>query len=309
VAAGEVNAEPLRGGLALDHEHGRSLRVQHGTVELLRYVYGTWDPQYESPRPYFHPVRTLDGDVVTAYRPHDHVWHKGISLSLPVVGDGNFWGGGSYVHGEGYLDLPNNGSIRHRAFTEIEATPDRIAIAHDLDWITEPGELRITERRAVTVTLADGAWILTFATALTNASGETVRLGSPTTKGRPEAGYGGLFWRGPRSFTGGIVHAPGGPGGDELMGSRQPWLGFTGQHDGHGRYSTLVIADSPANPGHPVEWFVRTSQFPGACPAPFFTSEVPVEPGETLRLEYAIAIAGGRPDPAGLAAAALKALS
>ena len=26
------------------------------------------------------PVRTLRGDLVTLYRPHDHVWHKGIAL-------------------------------------------------------------------------------------------------------------------------------------------------------------------------------------------------------------------------------------
>jgi hypothetical protein len=40
-----------------------------------------------------------------------------------------------------------------------------------------------------------------------------------------EAGYGGLFWRGPRSFTGTVVTpgGTGGTGGDELMGSRGAW--------------------------------------------------------------------------------------
>ena len=61
--------------------------------ELFTYVYAATDPQLESPRPYIHPLRTLDGDLVSIYRPHDHVWHKGITWSLPHFGHENFWGG------------------------------------------------------------------------------------------------------------------------------------------------------------------------------------------------------------------------
>src|SRR5688572_13504368 len=70
-----------------------ALRVQRGTVPLLRYVYRPTEDQIESPRPYFHPVWTLSGSEVSLYRPHDHVWHKGIAWSLPNVGPANFWGG------------------------------------------------------------------------------------------------------------------------------------------------------------------------------------------------------------------------
>jgi hypothetical protein len=313
VAAREVD-EPTVAGLSLAHEHGRALTVSHGGSALLRYVYEPWHPQYESPRPYFHPVRTLDGDLVTAYRPHDHVWHKGIAWSLPVVGEHNFWGGGSYVHGSGYLDLDDNGAMVHRGFTSVEAGPDRVAVAQELDWITPDGTTCVSEQREFAVTVIDGAWILAFGTAMTNAGEVTLGLGSPTTKGRPDAGYGGLFWRGPREFTGGAVHSPDGDG-EELMGTRQPWLAFTGQHDESGRRSTLVFADWPGNPGHPVRWFVRSTQFPGACPAPFFSAVVPLPPGQTLRLRYAVAIAAGAPGPGELAelaeagTAAMKALS
>ena len=55
-----------------------------------------------------------------------------------------------------------------------------------------------------------------------NVSGRAIPLGSPTTRGRENAGYGGLFWRGPRSFTGGSILAPGVAGGDELRGIRSP---------------------------------------------------------------------------------------
>src|SRR5690606_4112217 len=94
------------------------LTVSHGDVGLVRYVYAPIEPQVESPRPYFHPVHTLDGQLVTLYRPHDHVWHKGIAWSLPNVerlGEPpeheNFWGGVTYLRDLGYQQLPNNGSM------------------------------------------------------------------------------------------------------------------------------------------------------------------------------------------------------
>lgn len=286
---------PARSGLRLVHEHGESLRIHHGTQELARYVYEPWDAQRESPRPYFHPVHTLGGDPVTTYRPHDHVWHKGIALSLPNVGSENFWGGSTYLRGRGYQQLPNDGSMRHREFTRLSARSDRIGVAERLDWVTEAGATWFDENRAFTVTTDGGAWILAFATRFTNVSGAEVVLGSPTTQGRDNAGYGGLFWRGPRSFTGGKVYAPGREGGDDLMGVRGPWLGFTGRHDEHGRDSTIVFVDAPDNPGHPTKWFVRSEIYACACPAPFFDTEVPLAPGAALALRYAIVIADGDP--------------
>jgi hypothetical protein len=245
-------------------------------------------------------VRTLDGEVVTDYRPEDHVWHRGIAWSLPVVGDQNFWGGPSYVHGEGYVPLPNNGAMVHRTFTRINAQPARIDIAHQLDWVTQAGDTIFAEDRTLGVSLVWGAtgphaWLLTFGTAMTNVGHEPIALGSPTTRGRPAAGYGGLFWRGPRSFTGGRALTPavegrstgGATPGDEAMGTRHPWLAYRGGGN------TLVFVDAPDNLGHPTEWFVRSTEFPGVCPAPFYRTEVTVAPGETLRLRYALAVASG----------------
>jgi hypothetical protein len=276
--------------LRLTHDGGRSLRIAFGDKELLRYVYQPWDVQLESPRPFFHPVRTLAGNVVTLYRPHDHVWHKGIALSLPNVGPANFWGGVTFVRDGGYRQLPNNGAMVHREFELI--TPE--AVTHRLDWITEQGEKWFTERRGFTVSVdeAVNVWTLGFTTSLTNTSGHEIAIGSPTTEGRPNAGYGGLFWRGPRSFTGGTVFAPGVTGGDELMGIRAPWLGFSGKHDEEGGASTLVFIDRQDSP----QWFVRSEPFACVCPAPFFSEEVPIGPGETLSYDYAIVIADSAMD-------------
>ena len=281
-------------------DDGVAITVVHDGVELCRYVYQPPEPAIESPRPYFHPVRTLAGDEVSIYRPHDHVWHKGIAWSLPNVGPRNFWGGPTYVRDKGYVQLDNNGAQVHRSLTLTDDT-----VSQFLDWSVANSQPSFHETRTLTFAVVDSGWALGFTTAMRNVSGETIPIGSPTTEGRPNAGYGGLMWRGPRSFTDGEVLVPGRAGGDELMGTRAPWLAFRGRHDGHGRTSTLVFVDAPTNPGHPVEWFVRSTPFACVCPAPFFSAEVPVGPEETLTLSYTVIIADGEQEPGKLAAQAV----
>ncbi|MBM9509061.1 PmoA family protein [Actinacidiphila acididurans] len=290
-------AEPAPTGLTVAHDIGSALRIGWAGRPLTRYVYRPWDAQLESPRPYFHPLHTLGGDPVSIYRPHDHIWHKGLALSLPNVETENFWGGVTYRRGTGYGQFDNNGSMDHEAFPELTAEPDLVRVAERLRWHTQDGEPWFTEARrfAVRVLPGEDAWTLVFETALTNVRGRDTVIGSPTTEGRDNAGYGGLFWRGPRSFTGGEVHVPGRTGGDELMGLRAAWLGFTGRHDEHGRASTLVFVDDAGNEpcGEPVKWFVRSTPFACVCPAPFFDAEVTVADGATLTRRYAVVIADG----------------
>lgn len=289
------------------HEHERSLLLTHDGAELTRYVYRPWDRQLESPRPYFHPVRTLGGDLVSLYRPHDHVWHKGIAWSLPNVGPANLWGGPTYVRDKGYQQLANDGTMLHREFDRLDTTRGETAVVSEhLDWITEQGQTWFTEHRTfqATVDLARQAWTLVFETSFRNRTEDAIPIGSPTTEGRENAGYGGLFWRGPRSFSGGRVYSPQMEGGDDLMGVRAPWLAFAGRHDGNDRSSTLVFVDAPDNPGHPTQWFVRTGIFACVCPAPFFSEEVMAEPDTPLSYRYAVVIADGdreRSGSAGLA--------
>jgi len=268
-------------GLSALHDVGRAVDVVSDDTTLAQYVYVPTDVQLESPRPYLHPVRTRGGNLVTAFRPHDHVWHKGIAWSLPVVGEHNFWGGPTYVHGQGYVQLENDGSMDHVAVTSLDVAPDRVDLAHTLAWHTQGGAHVIDEQRTLGFVVPagrDDAWVLTFETAMTNVSTADLTIGSPTTRGRENAGYGGLFWRGPRSFTGGTLLAPDYAGGEEIRGTRGPWMGFVGR-------------------SHPPQWFARTELFGCLNPAPFFSTEVPFAPGDTLRFRYAVVIADRASDP------------
>lgn len=282
----------------LEHVVGSNVSVSWRDLPLMSYTYAATDAQFESPRPYVHPVYTLGGNLVSLLRPHDHVWHKGIAWSLPNVGPDNFWGGATYLREGGYRQLPNNGSMLHDRIVDWGETDGRVSFAHDLVWNTEDGTPIVTERRRLTAQLADvpEAWVLRWDTTMVNVSGHTIAIGSPTTEGRENAGYGGLFWRGPRSFTDGTLVSPDGPGGEELRGTRHPWLGLTGQHDGAGGFSSILIVDSADNLRHPPEWFARSEVFGCLNPAPFFSAEYEFAADATLEFSYAVVIADGKID-------------
>lgn len=299
-------------GLALYHDEDAAVSVAWRGTELFRYVHVPGEPVLESPKPFLHPMRSLAGDVVSLYRPHDHIWHKGLYLGVANYGEHNVWGGHTWVPGEGYRASANHGRIRHEGFDRLELSGGIVRIAERLCWegADAPDFPPAREVRTLRVRVLADAWVLEFASELTNLAGRPVVLGSPTTRGRPRAGYGGLFWRGPRSFTGSAeVVAPGGIGGDELMGTGGPWLAMRGRHDGGDRGSTLVFADAGADPRLPARWFVRVHPYACLGSAPFFDTEFTFEPGDTLRLHYRVAVANGLLDPAACAALAGKTFS
>lgn len=282
--------------LKLTHIYNDSLQVSYRGQTLFHYVYMPDTPQLESPKPYFHPMHTLSGNLVTNFRPHDHVWHKGLCMTMAVLNDQNFWGGNTYVHGQGYVQLDNNGGMFHREWEQVHVAPDAIELTESLDWITQAGARWIDETRRIAVRNVDpdaGAWTLDFGCRLTNVHSEELVFGSPTTEGRPMAGYGGLFWRGPRSFRDGEARAAGELSGDEIMGKRAPWLAYSGLHDGSGDRSTLLFLDHPANLRYPTQWFMRRDPFACASFAFTFDTTYALPPGETIDQRYRIVISDG----------------
>jgi len=291
--------------LSLAHDDTSAV-LRDGDVELFRYVFVPDSPQRESPKPYLDPIRTRAGHVVSLFRPWDHVWHKGIAWSLPVVDGENFWGGPTYVHGQGYVQLPNDGAQVHRGVVEAGAA----RFVHDLEWIAEDGRPMFTERRSLGARVLDEtAWALTFETAMTNTTAAPIRFGSPTTKGRENAGYGGLFWRGPRSFTDGQLVTVDGTGtGTDVRGQRHEWMGFAGRHDVVDATSLIVMVDAADNPHHPPQWFARSEEFAALNPAPFFSEEVEVGAGQTVVFRYGVGVADADAAAAPALAAAVRGL-
>ncbi|MGW7720823.1 DUF6807 domain-containing protein [Streptomyces chartreusis] len=287
--------------IRVTHAHGDHIAVTaaNGT-EILRYVYRPDPAAFESRKPYAHPVRTLAGHTVTGYRPSDHRWHKGLQMTASHLSGQNFWGGNCYVHGQGYLPLPERvGSMRHDGFPALTVEDDRLALTEELTWIENGGAPWAREERGLTVHSVDevaGAWALDWSIRLTNTHDRPLRFGSPTTEGREMAGYTGLQWRGPRDFTGGTVFAPDSDAdAEKLMGSQGPWLAFTTEHDDIDGHSTLVFAHAPENLEalHESHWFVRAEPIPTVAFSWAFFEEFELPPGESFAYRYRLVFADG----------------
>lgn len=279
--------------LTVTHEYGRQIVVCAAGVDIATYVYRPQMPAFESSKPYLHPLRTLSGAVVSGYRPSDHRWHKGLQMTISHLSGQNFWGGRSYRHPQGYVPLDNVGRMRHDSFELFDVTDDALTLRESLTWITSKEECWVAEQRGLKVHSVDverGTWMLDFGTELRNIRGEELQFGSPTTAGRPNAGYTGLFWRGPRGWAGGqILTAEG--GGPETMGQESPWLAYTGEHDEVDGGGTVLFFAGRSTAPVPLKWFVRNEPYPGVNPSPAFDKEIVLGPGESFQLAHRVVVA------------------
>jgi hypothetical protein len=275
-----------------------------GESVLLEYVYRPEVPAKESPKPYFHPIRTLAGTVVTAFRPEDHLHHHGLCMTLSQVDQHNFWGGRTYQKESGeYLDLNNNGRQEHAGWDVLEASNERAVMKETVRWLTIAGEHLLTDTRQFTVSQVnrqEGSYVLDAEFRITNVSGRSLTLGNFQSIG----GLAGSFYTGfafraadrfaeiTDEFAPRLMAADGLEGVDAIHGASAPWMAMAGHDPATGAKSTVILMDQPGNPGYPNQWFVRWGYTQAAFP---MTADQPmVLPAlGIINLNYRIAIAGG----------------
>jgi hypothetical protein len=282
-------------------DDGDALRISAAGVALATYVYRPDAPATEAPKPYFHPLRTTSGAVVSNYRPWDHRWHKGLQMTLSHVTDvttgsgQNFWGGPTFeadAPGNGYVWRDNLGRQAHAEFEKVTAD-DAVEVAQRLDWITATDERWFTEARSFRISGVDaarGLWVLDFATALTNVHDGVLRIGSPTTHGRPLAGYTGFFWRGPRAWTDAPILAADGTDGETVMGNRADWVAMAGLHDGEDGGATVLMYAGRSSAAVPLTWFARNAMFAAINSSVAFHEEFDLAPGDELALSHRLVV-------------------
>lgn len=245
--------------LLLRHEPHRHVEIHHGGHGLLwRYVYAPATPANESPRPYAHPVCSLAGDVLTNYRPNDHPWHHGLSLTLTSVDGVNFWGGPSHAAGSGYAWRDDHGAQVHRQWLGL--APE--CLEETVDWC-EPksGRVLLHEHRRLQTTLAADGWSLRWTSELLNVVGHDLVLHNyHSAGGLAGSHYTGLQFRGARELLDDHgdptigVQAEGGLTGEAAVhGASASWMEWSTQHDGTLR-RTRIRFESLSGP---LPWFLR----------------------------------------------------
>ena len=233
-----------------------------------------------SPRPHVL-ARTRPGGPVTHRLTSDHAHHHGVSAALPDVNGVSFWGGRTYVRGEGSRLLDNHGVQRVDA---RETTGE--GVTERLTWLDPAGEPVLSEHRVLRAGAFERGWALDWRSLL--EADADVSFGSPQTNGRDGAFYGGLFWRTP--FPRARAVCADGVGDEHAHGSHSPWLALVSD------YATLIARTSPGFP-----WFVRTEGYVGFCPALAVEERRALPAGSTLTLELRVAVFDGALPDADLA--------
>lgn len=285
-----------------DNRQG-TLVLGSGKNQLFEYHYHSDSPQRESPRPYFHPVRTLAGNTVTMHRPTDHPWHHALSMTLTHVSGHNFWGGNTYTREDSYRDTGNQGRQVHTGWNSIEATATGARCEEMLDWITADDARLLRETRCFAVHGIDkkgGCYILDLTFAFENVSGSDLTLGNyHSVEGLAGSHYTGLQFRFAPGFPSEtapdapVILAAGGLDGEAFVhGAASPWMAIIGQQDATSASSSIVFIDQPGNPGYPNHWFCRSAQTQVAFPFQYTENHVLPTTGH-LRLRYRIVIANG----------------
>jgi hypothetical protein len=251
-----------------------AVELMHGQQRLFRYVFQPQTPTDEAPRPYFHPVCTLRGVVVTEFQPTDHRWHHGISFTIPDLDAVNFWGGPTDVPGQGYTMLANHGSVVHVNWDAVQAAN---MFTHHLHWLEPGSRIMLHETRRIQYAVVnDDTWQLDFFTTLSNSTGRRLAFKAW------QAGYGGLFWRGTPAFTRRWLSS----GDSPIMGRRASRLYYSSDR------ASVILEDQPENPSYPNAWFSRGDDegYIGACFGLFLGTPYLLDTDSTVKLHYRLYI-------------------
>jgi predicted dehydrogenase len=265
------------------------LRAHLAGAEVALYRDGRGTIPSSSPRPVLHPVRTLSGVVVTARHPADHDWHNGIGMAISDVNGTNFWGGRTYIHGQGYVLLDDHGEIAGEPLVVRDES-----FTQELQWIGHDGSVQLREQRLIGwAAMNEQSWKLTFESSLRADAG--AKLASPGSKGRIGGGYGGFFWRLP-ACDDVQVFTDQARGEVAVHGTVAPWVAWSADFaagPGMSGPATIVIA-APGAAQAAEPWFVRVHNYPGIGSALAWDRPLVLSPGTVLRRRFDIAIADGR---------------
>ena len=277
-----------------------SLALRQGGQMVWRFNFGT-----NETKPSFHPlaVAVAGGPVLSAYRPKDHPWHRGLWFSWKYINKVNYW------EEDKKTGLPE-GKTEWRA-PLVEAHPDFSArFVLDLDYHPTNGPVVLSEHRVITASPPDesGAyhldWDMTF-----RALAEKVLLDrAPPVDANGvnrSGGYAGLGMRGAEDLLDAQVVTSDGPVKYEnhRFRGKAPALDFSGSVGG--RTGGVAFLDNGANLNSPTPWYVINSPpMYYISPAVITYQPKTLKAGETLALRYRVVVHPGRWTPEQLRRAA-----
>jgi hypothetical protein len=275
--------------MQLVHQIGTSvsLHVEGREAPMWRYVYSG------VPKPYFHPICTPAGHVLTILEPHDHYWHRGLWFTFKFINGENFWEEHEPFGTQRTVEPPG---INHGG-------DGRINLFTRLEWVRpDGGDIVIREQRQIShLPLGEDAYAIDFYTNLVAQADLKLDRTPYTTWG----GYGGLIFRATRNWHAPKHLLPDGSMTERPTGAEAAWCALSGKLDG-GRQQTggFAMFDHPSNPRHPTPWYGAGTQMHSYLNAAIlFHEPMDLGRGETLTLRYRVVLHDGLWDVARLQSA------
>ena len=273
-------------------------------------------------KPVLYPIRSAGGKFVTRGFPldprpgerTDHPHHVGHWFNHGDVNGFDFWGHSDATPAK---DLPKAGTIVHKSIVKASSGPDRGELVVTADWNVPDGSTLIHERTVFVFSGAQGrraidrvtTWTaaekpVTFGDTKEGAFGIRVARALEQPSKEPEVfvNASGQKETVPRLDNTGVTgHYLGSDGktGDDVWGTRGPWMALLGIVDG--QPITLAILDHPSNYGYPTYWHARGYGLFAANPLGQhgYDAKQPVrtftlEPGKSVTFRHRILVLDGQ---------------
>ena len=293
-ATGRVSpapAPPETGAWRWEKSPGSSLALVGPAGPLWQFRYGS-----DLDMPYFHPLRTADGRLLTWDRPPDHLWHHGLWFGWKFINKVNYW----------ELDAKTARPAGRTSWSNVRVSTGRELEARiDMDLAYRPAgeDLPVlSEKRTIEISPpgADGVYAIDWTCAF-KADADVVLDRTPLP-GEPEGqvwgGYAGLSLRLAEGLSERVVMTSDGPVDawtDDRYRGRHAALDYSGLVGG--RPAGVAILDHAANPRSPSPWYViRSVEMSFFTPAVLCFEPLALRQGEAIVLRYRVLIHPGRWD-------------
>jgi hypothetical protein len=273
------------------------------SVEMDGKPYGALYISPSVQKPYFYPLRSASGQIVTRMFPmenvpgesHDHRHHRGLWFTHGDVNGFDFWADSGPAAKQGRVRLNKVAGV---------TSGDTEGSLHVLfDWVDPEGRVLLTEDRTMTFRTGPGLRILDFDATLN----PKVKVTFGDTKEGTFAIRLAESLKEDKGGTGRMVNASGAETEKNVWGKPSPWVDYAGETGGE--KIGIAIFDNPANLKHPTYWHSRAYGLFAANPFgehDFFNDKkrdgsVTLEPGQSQRFRYRVIIHAGDASSAGIA--------
>ena len=235
------------------------------------------------PKSFFHPLATVHGEVLTAFEPADHHWHRGLWWSWKFINGVNYW--------EEDPKTGHSAGLSKLIRTDVQTSGDFSArVRLDFHYQLPGGDPVLIEQRNLHVSPpdAEGTYVIDWKSTFT-AGNAPVKLDRtpPAHLGGPGyGGYAGLSLRMAQGLDGYTFRTSGGETTPAAShGKNATWVDLAGPKPG------IAIFDHTANFRHPCPWYLHSDKtMTFFSPSLLFNQPLELAAGKSISLSYQVIV-------------------